>query len=236
MKDTTMEISGIPVTIIRKKIKNLYIRIKIPDGEVKVSVPEYTSRERIEEFIEKHQNWIEKKRAEILSQSASVPTPQYKTGEIHYLWGEPYELVVERSLKRPLTELRTQQGKRIIYMRTGAKSTEVERRKQLDNWYKEEIKKVLPEWIDKYETIVGKKAEVWTFRRMKSRWGSCHVQKKKICLNIQLAEKPPACLEYVVVHELTHLHEAAHNKRFWQLVGTFLPEYRKGRELLKRYS
>lgn len=68
---------------------------------------------------------------------------------------------------------------------------------------------------------------------MKTRWGTCNIQKKRIWLNIQLAEKPPECLEYVVTHELTHLHEAGHNKRFWSLMDRFYPEWRRAKQLLK---
>ena len=229
------EIAGISCLITKKNIKNLYIRIREQDGMVLVNVPVGLTDEQIERFVLDHQEWIQKKQQETLAGKGRRDY-RYVTGEMHFLWGEAYELYVERSMKRPLTELRRHQDKKVIYMRVPAKSTEVERRKQLDRWYQEEIKKVLPELIEKYTTIVGKQVEVWTFRRMKSRWGSCHIVKKKICLNIQLAEMSPICLEYVVVHEMTHLHEPSHNKRFWQLVGTLFPEYRLGKELLKRHS
>lgn len=229
------EIGGIRCLVTKKKIKNLYIRIREKDGIALVNVPLGISEERIEKFVLSHRAWIQEKQQEVLERK-DRHNYQYVSGERHPLWGKEYELYVERSMKRPLTELRNQAEKRIIYMRVPAKSTEVERRKQLDKWYQEEMKKVLPELIEKYKTVVGKQVDHWTFRRMKSRWGSCQIQKKKICLNIQLAEKPPICLEYVVVHEMAHLHEPSHNQRFWQLVGTFFPEYRLGKELLKRHS
>lgn len=154
----------------------------------------------------------------------------YTTGEQHDLWGIPYGLVVERSLKKPLTEIREGQ----IYMRVSAKSTVVERQKQLDAFYKKEMADKLQDIKNKYEPIVGKKAEEWRFRRMKSRWGSCQIQKRRICLNVELAEKPPECLAYVVVHELTHLHEPAHNKRFWSLVEQFYDgDVKYAKELLR---
>ena len=151
-----------------------------------------------------------------------ISEKEYKTGEIHDLWGMPYELDVQRSLKKPVTELR---GSR-IYMRVTAHSTVEERRKQLDQWYQEQLRQVLPELVEKYESIVGKKVSEWRFRRMKTRWGSCQIQKKRICLNIQLAEMPQECLEYVIVHELTHLYERGHNQRFWGLVDQFYPRWR----------
>ena len=158
---------------------------------------------------------------------------QYISGERHLLWGKEYELLVERSMKKPLTELRNQGEKTYIYMRVAAKSTEAERGKQLDKWYQQQIQKVLPGLEKKYHTIVGKEVAEWTFRRMKTRWGSCHIQKKKICLNIQLAEKPPICLEYVVVHEFCHFAHPDHSPAFWAAVGAVLPDYRQRRRLLR---
>ena len=145
------------------------------------------------------------------------------------LWGETCPLRIERSLKPPLTQWADGE----IYLRVRAKSTEVEQQKQLDSWYQEQMEERMRELVPRYESIVGKHADAWAFRRMKSRWGFCHIQKKKICLNIELAERPPECLEYVIVHELTHLHEAGHNKRFWSLVGQFYPDYQRVRESMK---
>lgn len=194
-----------------------------------VSVPLHTSDRALADFIEEHWHWIKEKREEILSEAKSEAKQQeYLSGECHALWGKWYELQVERSLKRPVTELRG--GK--IYMRVPAHSTVEERRKQMDSWYRSQLEQVLFEVTSRCEKRVGRKAEEWRFRRMKTRWGTCNIQKKRIWLNIQLAEKPPACLEYVVTHELTHLHEAGHNKRFWGLMDEFYPNWREVKKLL----
>ena len=62
---------------------------------------------------------------------------------------------------------------------------------------------------------------------MKTRWGTCNVKEGRIWLNLQLAKKPPECLEYVIIHELTHLLEPGHNQRFYQLMDRFLPDWRR---------
>lgn len=230
VEEKTTICKGITLHLMRKRIKNRYIRIK-PGGEVEVSVPYYISDQQLAAFLEKNWHWIQIKREEILKREKTpMEEPVYRTGEWHDLWGISYELLVERSLKRPLTEIR---GKK-IYMRVPAKSTTVERRKQLDAFYKEELMEKLQDIKTIYEPIVGKRAEEWRFRRMKTRWGSCQIQRKRICLNIQLAEKPVECLAYVVVHELTHLHEPSHNRRFWSLVEQFYDgDVMRAKELLK---
>lgn len=220
MKENKIEWRGTTVRLMRKNIKNLYIRIKPPLGEIVVSVPLHTSDRQLASFLERHADWIQEKRKVVMKQEEEEP--RYVTGEMHFLWGKPYELRVERSLKKPFTEM---QGER-LYMRVPAHSTAEERRKQLDAFYKQELQKRLPDVIAAYKPIVGTHAEEWRFRRMKTRWGSCQIPKKRICLNLQLAEKPAECLEYVVVHELTHLHEAGHNKRFWMLVEKSYPNWK----------
>lgn len=233
MTETQWRINDIPIFLTRKKIKNLYIRIKAPEAKVMVSVPVSVPDAYVKEFITKQWDWIRGKREDILNAGTverEAGEKQYISGEIHSLWGMPYELMVERSLKKPVTELREDK----IYMRVTAYSTTEERRRQLDKWYREQLARVLPELSEKYEKIVGRHASEWRFRRMKTRWGSCNIQKKRICLNIELAEMSVECLEYVIVHELTHLHEAGHNKRFWGLVDQFYPGWREVKRKMKR--
>lgn len=233
MTEIQWMINDIPIFLTRKKIKNLYIRIKAPEAKVMVSVPAFMSDADVKEFIIKQWDWIRRKREKILNAGTveqEAGEKQYISGEVHNLWGMPYELMVERSLKKPVTELREDK----IYMRVTAHSAQEERRRQLDKWYQGQLMEVLPELVTKYEAVVGRHASEWRFRRMKTRWGSCNIQKKRICLNIQLAELPVECLEYVIVHELTHLHEAGHNKRFWGLVDQFYPGWREVKRKMNR--
>ena len=109
MAEQKMEIRGITVYWSRKRIKNLYIKIKAPEARVMVSVPLHTSDRALADFIEEHWQWIEAKRQEVLSGAeagGSEGQREYISGERYALWGEWYEMRVERSLKRPLTELR----------------------------------------------------------------------------------------------------------------------------------
>lgn len=240
MERREMTLSGIKIAIIRKNIKNLYIRIKPPKALVEVSVPLYTSDDQIARLLEERWDWILEKRELLLREQAEGREWQemkFETGEKHLLWGEPHELLVERSLKKPFTKLqRLADNKVVIYMRVTAHSTVEERKKQLDKWYISQMREQLEDIRPRYEEIVGRHAEEWRFRRMKTRWGTCNIQKKRICLNIQLAERPIECLEYVVSHELTHLHEAGHNKRFWGLMDGFYPEWRRVRKQLNEFS
>lgn len=95
------------------------------------------------------------------------------------------------------------------------------------------LKEQIGRFAGKWEPIMGVHCERWTIRDMKSRWGSCTVTKKTIRLNLQLAKKPEECVEYVVVHELTHLLEPSHNERFHAYMKQYLPDYKKRKQRLE---
>ena len=103
---------------------------------------------------------------------------------------------------------------------------------KLKDEYQRRLKELVPVLLDKWEPVMGVSAKEWRLRDMKTRWGSCNVEKRRIWLNVQLAGKPLECLEYVVVHELCHLLEASHNKVFWGYMTYFLPDWKERRALL----
>jgi len=86
--------------------------------------------------------------------------------------------------------------------------------------------------MEKYVVIVGKSPEEWHIRNMKTKWGTCNVRDKRIWLLLNLAKKHPDCLDYVIVHELTHLHVPNHSKAFWARMDIYYPEWREVRKRL----
>lgn len=101
------------------------------------------------------------------------------------------------------------------------------------NMHREQMRSLLPELIQKWETIIGVQINAWRIRIMKSRWGSCNPTQGRICLNLHLINYPLICLEYVIVHELVHILEPSHNKRFYALMTQFMPEWKQYKTLLK---
>ena len=94
------------------------------------------------------------------------------------------------------------------------------------------LKKDVEKLIAKWEPVMGVKASGVTIRQMKTRWGSCNVRTHHININLALAKKPPECLEYVVVHELTHILEPSHNAVFWGYMTQFYPNWKRVRKYL----
>ena len=96
------------------------------------------------------------------------------------------------------------------------------------------LRERIPDLLAKWEPIVGVQSESCRIKRMKTRWGSCNIKAKRIWLNLELAKKPPACLEYVLVHELVHLLERLHNDRFRAYMDEFMPQWCLYREELNQ--
>jgi len=108
------------------------------------------------------------------------------------------------------------------------------RRQVLERWYRQQLYEWLPGRLRDWQPILGVQVAACRIKRMKTRWGSCNTAARRIWLNLELAKKPAACLEYVLVHEMVHLLEQHHTDRFHRLMDRFLPDWRLRRDILNR--
>ncbi len=112
-------------------------------------------------------------------------------------------------------------------------TTKAKRALVVNDWYRQQLKTIIPELLGKWQPIVGREVKSWGVRKMKTKWGSCNIAARRIWINLELAKKSPECLEYILVHELIHLHERRHNENFRRLMDKFLPQWRQYRDILK---
>lgn len=229
MCSETIQISGLPIEIIRKtSLKNLYIRVNPPEGKITVSTPIELSNEDIELFIIKKLPEITKVRDRMITQERQSKR-EYVSGESHYLWGKPYRLqvVYDEGTQHQIVKTPTK-----IIM-TVPKNTDIETKERLlTEWYRHELKRVLESVIIDCEKKTGVHANEFRIKNMKTRWGTCNIEKRRIWINLQLAKKPVECLEYVVIHELIHLLEKNHTHKFHALVENYCPTWREAKKLL----
>lgn len=230
-----MQPTNLPITITRKKIKNMYLRVH-QDGTVSVSAPKRASDKVIWDFINSKSDWIMEQREKMLArqntEQIEAKGAKFLTGEIHYLWGQSCTLLVEETAGRSSVEVFENMA--TIVLRAPANSTVEQRKHLLEEFYRRELKAVVPHLIEKYVAVVGKSPTEWRIRSMKTRWGTCNTKDKRIWLALNLAKKPPECLEYVIAHELTHLHEPNHSKAFWARMDVYYPAWREVRKLLNK--
>lgn len=224
-----IDIDGLPVTLIRKRIKHLNLRIH-RTGSVRISAPIDWSLDGIYRFLRDKKNWIEHHRERLLLNRPIESSQSLETGDFVFFLGQRVVLELHQGASK--NEARLEQTVLHLYIQSGhpaEKTGDV-----LNHWYRQQMQQHLPMLCEKWENRIGVHAQTYNIRRMETRWGSCHPIKKNITLNLKLIQKPLICLEYVIVHELVHLLEASHNKRFHALMTQFMPDWRQVKKRLEQ--
>lgn len=229
-KQYQIEVSGIPVEVVRKDIKNLHLGVYPPNGRVRVAVPLRLSDEAVRLAVISRLGWI-RRHQNGFEQQGRQSEREMVTGESHYVQGRRYRLdVIEHdgpaavSLSNNTTlELRVRPG-------TSRDKREV----VLHRWYRRRLREQIPVLIAKWEPEVGVEVAEWGIKRMKTRWGTCNIPARRIWLNLELAKKPVSCLEYIVVHEMVHFLERRHNGRFLEYMDGLMPQWRLSRDELNQ--
>ena len=221
-------VEDISIEVVRKNIKHVYLRIYPPKGKVMISAPFRVNDEKVYQFAVSKLAWIRKQQKKIQKRKQSLPK-KYRQNEEHLFQGRKLQLNIIETVKSPKVVLKDNRYINVyILPHTTVKKID----KIMTGWYREQFRKQIPPLLDKWEKILGLTVKEWRIRQMKSTWGSCNFQKKRIWLNLELVKKPERCLEYIIVHELLHLKERHHNKRFYGLLDTYLPEWKKFKDEL----
>ena len=229
MSTRQIEVGGIPVEVVFKKIKNIHLSVHPPTGRVRISAPRWVKLDTVRVYAISKIDWIKRHQRKFQAQERETRR-EYLDRESHYVWGKRYLLKVEQENRIPSVELRHNQM--ILTVRPGAKQDK--RETVVTAWYRDLVREAVIPLLAKWEPALGVKADRIIVRRMKTRWGSCTSTKKTIRLNTELGKKPRECLEYVLVHELLHLIEPSHNARFISLMDQHLPHWRHIRDELNR--
>ncbi|MEE4202384.1 MAG: SprT family zinc-dependent metalloprotease [Halieaceae bacterium] len=225
-----LDVAGLQVEVVRKNIKNLHLGVYPPAGRVRIAAPLVLSDEAIRLAIIDKLGWI-KRQQQRFAEQPRQSTRQMVSGETHYVFGQPYRLQLHIHNQPPKVRQRGNDWLD-LYVRPDADLRQ--RASILFDWYREQLRERIPPLLDHWQAILGVEAAEWRIKRMKTRWGSCNTTARRIWLNLELAKKPPQCLEYVIVHELTHLLERHHNKRFIALMDLHLPSWRQSRDILNQ--
>ena len=198
--------------VITKKLgnRNTYLRVK-EDLKIYVTTNTFTSNKEIEKIIVNNQASIARM---IYNQEKKVKKSMY-----FYYLGKKYDMIYTSN-----------EG---IYL--GESKVFINRDIDLEKWYKKQATKLFKEHLDEcfnkftrnipYPTL--------TIRKMTTRWGVCNTKEKRVTLNLELIKKPVYCLDYVIMHELSHLIHANHSKEFWNLVEENCPYFKSAKKELK---
>lgn len=221
-----LTVAGLEIDVIYKDIKNLHISVYPPVGRVRVAAPHRIDEDVIRLAIVQRLPWIKRQR-EMLQNAERQTERRMLSGETHYVWGKRLRLDSSQHGRSKVTVAST-----TLWLTTPSEYSDEQRTAVLDNWYRRELKAAVPGLLTKWEPIVGAEADKVVVRRMKTKWGTCQAESGAIWLNPELAKKNPRCLEYIVVHELTHLIERTHNEHFIELMDLHMPDWRARRDEL----
>jgi len=213
-------VSGLKVEIVRKDIKNLHLGVYPPLGRVRVAVPLRVKDDAVRLAVIGKLGWIKRQRACFDTQQRQSRR-EMVSGESHYFLGRRYRLRVIYREGAPKVIL----GKRIeLHLPPGATSEQRER--LLQRWYCRQLRELVPPLLKKWQKKLNVSLVECRIKKMKTKWGTCTADARRIWLNLELAKKPVQCLEYIIVHELVHLIERHHNDQFLALMDEHLPQWR----------
>lgn len=225
-----MTVGGLAVEVVRKDIKNLHLGVYPPNGRVRIAAPVSMGDESIRLAVVEKLAWIRRQRA-AFAQQPRQSTREMVSGESHYFLGRRYRLRVHEEDAPPRVAIR---GLRVLDLFVRPGSSRERRLAILEGWYREQLKEIIPPMMDKWQRALRVRASAWAIKKMKTRWGTCTVEPRRVWLNLELAKKPLRSIEYVLVHELAHLRVPSHSEEFTKLLDAHLPDWRERRKELQQ--
>ena len=224
-------IDGLSVTIVRKSIKNMHLRVLSPDGEIQITAPNRLPLSQIDRFVREKRGWIEARQQQLAERPAAT-NPAFADGQTVYLWGGSYTLRLEEASRGRSTLRRGQE----IVLSVHPEDDTSQRESLLNDFYREALSNQIAARLPLWEARTGLHPSAWQIKNMKPRWGTCNTATRKIWLNLQLAKQPPVCLDYVIAHELTHLRYPGHGQDFQAFLTRAMPNWPEVRKTLNNQT
>lgn len=225
-----LTVADIPVEFVRRPVRALRLTV-YTDGRVRLVVPTLLPESDALSFLREKTDWILTRRTAMLSRPRS-PRLRYTDGEAHLLFGIPY----------PLRICHIASGAQAVLMR-GAElclycrpnTTEARRCALMADFYRSRLHAYLTASLARYTAAYAEPPVTFRIRRMKTEWGSCRARTRALMFNLELARVPLPLVDYVVVHELSHLQVQNHGPAFQRLMDLRMPEWRTLRKQLNAF-
>lgn len=217
-----LSINDLKIDLVRKDIKNIHLAVYPPSGRIRIAAPLNIKDDTIRLFVISKLGWIRRNQRKFDKQER-VPQREYKQRESHYFQGRRYLLNIIEKEATPFVQIK---DKKHIDLYVRPYTPRQKYHEIITEWYRNELRKQIPGIVEKWEKALSVKVDSWQIKQMKTKWGSCNIDKRKILINLELAKKPEYCLEYIIVHEMVHLLERHHNERFIFYMDSFLPDWK----------
>lgn len=228
MNTEALDIGGLRVELVRKSIKNLHLGVYPPDGRVRVAAPPTVSDEAVRLAVITRMGWINRQRDKFLSQ-ARQSARDYVSGETHFHLGQRYRL---RLIGRPgASNVRLTSDRRLELMVPKDRGREF-RERVVQRWQRELLRERRQALAIEWAARLGVEPPAIGIKRMKTKCGACNQTGKRIWLNLELIKKPPECISYLVLHEITHLIQRNHGDAFVAFLDRHMSTWRTYRDEL----
>jgi predicted metal-dependent hydrolase len=213
--------------IVNNRLKHTYLTFD-EEGDLVIKSPK-VSQAYIEKLLLKKSAWINRSREKILEKKGKAL--DFSNPETLYLYGKAYSLTLQKHTKKR-TKLTFGVEEFILYY---SDYNEEIFQKHINHFYKEEAKQFIPLLVERWSDIMGLKPNKISFRKTKRQWGSCSA-KNDLSFNTMIIKLPHDVIQYIIVHELAHIRHKHHQKRFWEEIEKYMPEYKQHIIELKKYS
>lgn len=223
-----IRVSGLSVDVVRKAIKNLHLGVYPPNGRVRVAAPLRVSDDSVRLAVIGKLGWIKRQQAKFLAQIRQAER-EMVSGESHYFLGRRYRLRVVEQIGVSRVLLRNQST---IELHVRNETDPGARERVLQRWLRRRLRELASPLLENWQQTLGLKIAGWGIRKMKTKWGTCTVDARRVWLNLELVKKQVSCIEYVIVHELAHLIARQHDERFLAVMDRHLPQWRRLRQVL----
>jgi predicted metal-dependent hydrolase len=221
-KNSQLEVDGLQIELVQKRIKNVHIGVYPPEGRIRVSAPLALSQDKIIQSIQPRIDWMRKQQLRFRLRAEQHALPADAGKHLYFLGKRyPLEIVEGKNLRDVVIE---DSGKLSLYAKPGITPAQTDLK--IKKWYKEELTDQLAPLIESWSKKLNVEVTSWSIKQMKTKWGSCNTLYGKIVFNLELAKHSQACIEYVVAHELIHLLEPSHNERFKRLMTEAIPNWK----------
>lgn len=214
-------VSNIIIDVEKKAIKNLHLGVYPPNGRVRIAAPLRVNDESIRLFAISKLSWIKKQQRSFAAQERETER-EFISGESHYFNGKRYLMNIVPATGKSTVILRHKH----IDLYVKPNSCLKQKAAVFANFQRSFLNEQIPPLITKWEKKLKVKVNEYGIKQMKTKWGTCNIEAKRIWVNLELAKKSLPCLEYIVVHEMVHLLERHHNDTFIAYIDKFLPRWK----------
>ena len=221
-------VGGLRVDVVRKPIKNLHLGVYPPNGRVRVAAPIGVSEDAVRLAVVTRMGWIRRQKARFGDQPRQSERA-YVSGESHYFFGQRHRLSLIEGARAGHVQIR---NSRTLELHVQTSSSQAVRERVFLAWYRHQPRERAMPLVESWSKAYGVSVPELGIKKMRTKWGSCNIEARRIWLNLELAKKPLQCLEYVIVHELAHFFERNHSDRFVALMDQMMPQWRVVRDEL----